>query len=145
MIAASNLVKSILTEAVEVKALQGVCLRSRSVRSSHSSSLGKRQDDASASVSLRDLVRVRVETMADGSNKVGFLKWFAGGAASALSGFSVMTVVIALTVVYVVVHYRFASLTADTTALLPLLLTAAIAVPEMLVKLISLHSVTRSV
>ena len=77
-------------------------------------------------------------TMADGLNKVGFLKWFAGGAASALSGYSVMTILVALTIVYFVVHYMFASLTAHTTALLPVLLTAAIAVPEMPVKLISL-------
>jgi di/tricarboxylate transporter len=77
-------------------------------------------------------------TMADGLNKVGFLKWFAGGAASALSGYSVMTIVVALTVVYFVVHYMFASLTAHTTVLLPVLLTAAIAVPEMSVKLIAL-------
>ncbi|HEX9142885.1 MAG TPA: anion permease [Candidatus Binatia bacterium] len=77
-------------------------------------------------------------TMADGLNKVGFLKWFAGGAASAMGGYSVMTIVVLLTVVYFVVHYMFASLTAHTTALLPVLLTAAIAVPEMPVKLISL-------
>ena len=77
-------------------------------------------------------------TMADGLNKVGFLKWFAGGAAEAMSGYSVMTIVILLTVVYFVVHYMFASLTAHTTALLPVLLTAAIAVPGMPVKLISL-------
>ena len=76
--------------------------------------------------------------MAEGVNRVGFLKWFAGGAAGALSGYSVMTIVIALTVIYFVVHYMFASLTAHTTALLPVLLTAAIAVPEMPVKLISL-------
>src|SRR5512132_4100379 len=77
-------------------------------------------------------------TMADGLNKVGFLKWFAGGAAGALGGYPVMTIVVSLTVVYFVVHYMFASLTAHTTALLPVLLTAAIAVPEMPVKLISL-------
>lgn len=77
-------------------------------------------------------------TMADGLNKVGFLKWFAGGAATALGGYAVMTIVIALTIVYFVVHYMFASLTAHTTALLPVLLTAAIAVPDMPVKLISL-------
>ena len=77
-------------------------------------------------------------TMADGLNKVGFLKWFAVGSAGALSGYSVMTIVIALTVIYFVVHYMFASLTAHTTALLPVLLTAAIAVPDMPVKLISL-------
>jgi L-tartrate/succinate antiporter len=77
-------------------------------------------------------------TMADGLNKVGFLKWFAVGAAGALSGYSVMTIVIALTAVYFVVHYMFASLTAHTTALLPVLLMAAMAVPEMPVKLISL-------
>jgi L-tartrate/succinate antiporter len=77
-------------------------------------------------------------TLADGLNKVGFLKWFAGGAASAMGGYSVMAIVIMLTVVYFVVHYMFASLTAHTTALLPVLLTAAIAVPDMPVKLISL-------
>jgi L-tartrate/succinate antiporter len=77
-------------------------------------------------------------TMADGLNKVGFLKWFASGAASALSGYSVIAIVVALTVVYFVIHYMFASLTAHTTALLPVLLTAAIAVPDMPVKLISL-------
>jgi len=77
-------------------------------------------------------------TMADGLNKVGFLKWFASGAAGALSGYPVMTIVVALTVVYFIVHYMFASLTAHTTALLPVLLTAAIAVPDMPVKMISL-------
>ena len=77
-------------------------------------------------------------TMADGLNKVGFLKWFAGGAAGAMSGYSVMAIVIMLTVVYFVVHYMFASLTAHVTALLPVLLTAAIAMPGMPVKLISL-------
>jgi len=77
-------------------------------------------------------------TMADGLSRVGFLKWFAGGAAGALTGYSVMTIVVALTVVYFVVHYMFASLTAHTTALLPVLLTAAIAVPDMPVKLIAL-------
>jgi len=77
-------------------------------------------------------------TMADGLNKVGFLKWFAGGAATAMSEYSVMAIVIMLTIVYFVVHYMFASLTAHTTALLPVLLTAAVAVPEMPVKLISL-------
>jgi L-tartrate/succinate antiporter len=77
-------------------------------------------------------------TMADGLNKVGFLKWFAGGAAGAMGGYSVMTIVVLLTAVYFVVHYMFASLTAHTTALLPVLLTAAIAVPDMPVKLISL-------
>jgi L-tartrate/succinate antiporter len=77
-------------------------------------------------------------TMADGLNRVGFLKWFSVGAAGAMSGYSVTTIVVMLTVVYFVVHYMFASLTAHTTALLPVLLTAAIAVPEMPVKLISL-------
>jgi L-tartrate/succinate antiporter len=77
-------------------------------------------------------------TLADGLNKVGFLKWFAGGAAAAMSGYSVLTIVVLLTVVYFVIHYMFASLTAHTTALLPVLLTAAIAVPDMPVKLIAL-------
>ena len=77
-------------------------------------------------------------TLADGLNKVGFLKWFAAAAAGALSGYSVTTIVIALTVIYFIVHYMFASLTAHTTALLPVFLTAAIAVPEMPVTMIAL-------
>ena len=76
--------------------------------------------------------------MADGLNKVGFLKWFAGGPAGALSGYPVMTIVMALTVVYFGVHYMFASLTAQTTALLPVLLTAAVAALEMPLSWISL-------
>ena len=44
----------------------------------------------------------------------------------------------ALTVIYVVVHYMFTSLTAPTSALLPGLLSVAIAVPNIPVKLISL-------
>jgi L-tartrate/succinate antiporter len=77
-------------------------------------------------------------TMADGLNKVGFLKWFATAASGALSGFSVMTVMMFLVVIFFATHYMFASLTAHTTALLPVLLVAAIAVPEMPVKLIAL-------
>jgi L-tartrate/succinate antiporter len=61
-----------------------------------------------------------------------------GVAAGAVSGYCVMTIVIALTPVYVVVHYVFASLTANTTELLPVLLTVATAVLEMALKPISL-------
>jgi L-tartrate/succinate antiporter len=43
-----------------------------------------------------------------------------------------------LVIVFFVVHYMFASLTAHTTALLPVLLVAAIAVPDMPVRLVAL-------
>jgi L-tartrate/succinate antiporter len=77
-------------------------------------------------------------TMADGLNKVGFLKWFAGATSGAMSGFPVMITMVLLVIVFFVVHYMFASLTAHTTALLPVLLVAAIAVPDMPVRLVAL-------
>jgi L-tartrate/succinate antiporter len=77
-------------------------------------------------------------TMADGLNKVGFLKWFAGATSGAMSGFPVMVTMVLLVIVFFVVHYMFASLTAHTTALLPVLLVAAIAVPDMPVRLVAL-------
>jgi L-tartrate/succinate antiporter len=76
--------------------------------------------------------------MADGLNKVGFLKWFAGATSGAMSGFPVMITMVLLVIVFFVVHYMFASLTAHTTALLPVLLVAAIAVPDMPVRLVAL-------
>ncbi|MCB0253396.1 MAG: anion permease [Anaerolineae bacterium] len=68
-------------------------------------------------------------TLAGGLSKVGFVSWFADSAAVLLEGFSPMVVMIALVVVFYFVHYFFASVTAQTTAVLPVFLAAGAAVP----------------
>lgn len=68
-------------------------------------------------------------TLADGLAKVGFLKWFANTAAASMVGYSPTTVIMLLVVLFFVVHYLFASLTAHVTALLPVFLTTAAAIP----------------
>jgi len=65
---------------------------------------------------------------------VGFLKWFAALAAGAMSGFSVTTVMIALILLFFFIHYMFASLTAHTTALLPVFLATAMSIPGIPMK-----------
>jgi di/tricarboxylate transporter len=52
------------------------------------------------------------------------LKWCGSAAAAAMSDYSAMAIVM-LTIVYFVVHYMFASLTADTPTLLAVLLTTS--------------------
>ncbi len=69
--------------------------------------------------------------MADGLNRVGFLKWFAGGVAARLEGLPVMAAMVALLMVFFVAHYLFASLTAHTTALLPVMLAAGSTIPGL--------------
>jgi L-tartrate/succinate antiporter len=73
-------------------------------------------------------------TLADGLNKVGFVKWFATGAAVHVAGFGPALVVALLTALVFAVHYLFASLTAHTTAVLPVILAAGAAVPGVPVK-----------
>ncbi len=68
-------------------------------------------------------------TLADGLAKVGFLKWFATTSAAAMAGYSPTTIIVMLLVLFFVVHYLFASLTAHVTALLPVFLTTASAIP----------------
>jgi L-tartrate/succinate antiporter len=73
-------------------------------------------------------------TLADGLSKVGFLTWFAKIAADALKGMPIMVMLVLFVALFFLIHYMFASLTAHTTALLPVILVAAIAVPGMPVK-----------
>ena len=77
-------------------------------------------------------------TLANGLSRVGFLPWFAATAANALGGRSATMKVALLVVVFFVSHYLFASLTAHATAMLPVLLTAAVALPELPVPVVSL-------
>jgi L-tartrate/succinate antiporter len=72
--------------------------------------------------------------IAEGLNKVGFVAWFAKGAAASLAGLSPVAVMAALVAIFFVVHYLFASLTAHTTAVLPVVLAAGIGVPGIPVK-----------
>jgi L-tartrate/succinate antiporter len=72
--------------------------------------------------------------LADGLNKVGFIAWFARGSAYALSGFSPIVVMAGLITLFFLVHYLFASITAHTTAVLPVVLAAGAAIPGMPLK-----------
>jgi L-tartrate/succinate antiporter len=70
-------------------------------------------------------------TLAGGLNRVGFIKWFAGGAATLMGGMSPLVIMVLLVVLFYVMHYMFASTTAHTTALLPVFLVAGAAVPGL--------------
>ena len=76
--------------------------------------------------------------MADGLAKVGFLGWFAKFAAASMSGFSIGALIVGFVLLFFFVHYMFASLTAHTTALLPVVLATAATVPEMPMKTLAL-------
>jgi len=76
--------------------------------------------------------------LADGLGKVGFLKWFAALAAQAMSGFSVTALMVALILLFFFIHYLFASLTAHTTALLPVFLATVANIPGIPMKTFAL-------
>jgi len=76
--------------------------------------------------------------LADGLNKVGFLKWFAASTSAMLEGLPVMGIVVAMVAVYFLVHYMFASLTAHATALMPVFLAAVATVPNMPLMLVAM-------
>jgi L-tartrate/succinate antiporter len=72
--------------------------------------------------------------LADGLNKSGFVAWLAGSAAERMDRLSPTAILFMLVAVFFVVHYLFASLTAHTTAVLPLILAAGAAVPGLPVR-----------
>jgi len=76
--------------------------------------------------------------LADGLGRVGFLKWFAALAAGAMSGFSVTVLMLALLLLFFFIHYMFASLTAHTTALLPVILATVMSIPAIPLKTFSI-------
>lgn len=67
--------------------------------------------------------------LADGLNRTGFVAWFAGFVSAHLHGLSPETAMVALVIVFCVAHYLFASVTAHTTAVLPVMLAAGAAIP----------------
>jgi L-tartrate/succinate antiporter len=68
-------------------------------------------------------------TLADGLNKVGFVKWFAEMVAAQLGAVSPIVALLVLLAVFFFSHYMFASVTAHTTAMLPVMLAAGSAIP----------------
>ncbi|HET8996907.1 MAG TPA: anion permease [Acetobacteraceae bacterium] len=70
-------------------------------------------------------------TLAEGLAKAGFIAWFAAFVAAHVGGMSPTVMIMALVAIYFLSHYMFASLTAHTTAMLPLMLAAAISIPGM--------------
>jgi L-tartrate/succinate antiporter len=76
--------------------------------------------------------------LADGLNRVGFVGWFGNHAAVLLAGHSPMTVMVLLVVLFFGIHYLFASLTAHTTAVLPVIFAAGMAVPDLPVRTFAL-------
>ncbi len=77
-------------------------------------------------------------TLADGLGRVGFLSWFATTVASSVGGIPGTGKVAVLVVVFFVAHYMFASVTAHATALLPVVLTAVVAIPDLPITVVAL-------
>ncbi len=69
--------------------------------------------------------------LADGLNRVGFVKWFAEAVGGHMGGLSPTVAMIALVALFFVTHYLFASITAHTTALLPVMLAVGATIPGM--------------
>ena len=67
--------------------------------------------------------------LADGLNRVGFVKWFAVSVGGQLGGVSPVIAVVALLVINFFGHYLFASITAHVTAMIPVLLAVASTIP----------------
>jgi L-tartrate/succinate antiporter len=66
------------------------------------------------------------------------LPWFAAAIASSVGGLPVAIAVAVVVAVFFVAHYMFASLTAHTTALLPVMLGAVVLVPGIPVVVLSM-------
>jgi L-tartrate/succinate antiporter len=70
-------------------------------------------------------------TLADGLSRAGFVKWFAEFAAAHVGGLPPTLILMSLVAIYFVAHYMFASLTAHTTAMMPMMLAAGMAIPGL--------------
>jgi len=70
-------------------------------------------------------------TLAGGLSKVGFIKWFADYVGTHLVGLPPTATILVLVTVYYFSHYMFASLTAHTTALMPVMLGVGLAIPGL--------------
>ena len=77
-------------------------------------------------------------TLADGLKLVKFLDWFALLIAGVLKGIPVVTALLLFVAIFFIIHYMFASVTAHVAALLPVFLTAAMAIPGMPITLLAM-------
>jgi L-tartrate/succinate antiporter len=69
--------------------------------------------------------------LADGLNRTGFVRWFADLVAAHMGGFSASGAMIGLVVVFYLMHYLFASITAHVTAMLPVFLAVGSTIPGL--------------
>ena len=69
--------------------------------------------------------------LADGLGRTGFVKWFADAIASHMTGFSPTVAAVVLVLIFFFTHYLFASVSAHTTAMLPVMLAVGSTVPGM--------------
>ncbi len=69
--------------------------------------------------------------LAEGLTRTGFITWFAQTVGAHLGGLSPTLTVIALIAGYFFSHYMFASLTAHTTAMMPVMLAVAVSIPGL--------------
>jgi L-tartrate/succinate antiporter len=69
--------------------------------------------------------------LADGLNRVGFVKWFADTVGAHMGGFSPFAAMLVLVLVFYFTHYMFASITAHVTAMLPVMLAVGATIPGM--------------
>jgi L-tartrate/succinate antiporter len=67
--------------------------------------------------------------LAGGLSKTGFIQWFASIVARHMSGLPPTTTVVGLIAIYFLSHYMFASLTAHTSALMPVMLAVGMHIP----------------
>lgn len=67
--------------------------------------------------------------MASGLTRSGFIDWFAKSMSTHLEGFSANTTVIVLVLVFYFAHYLFASLSAHTATMLPVILAVGKGIP----------------
>jgi L-tartrate/succinate antiporter len=70
-------------------------------------------------------------TLAGGLAKTGFVSWFAASVAGNLLGLTPTMAVVSLVSVYFLSHYMFASLTAHTSAMLPVMLAVGMKIPDV--------------
>jgi L-tartrate/succinate antiporter len=76
--------------------------------------------------------------MAEGLSSVGFLSWFGTQAAAYMTRIPLVPMMIAAVAAFFIIHYLFASITAQATALLPVFLLAVLSVPGVPAKALTL-------
>jgi L-tartrate/succinate antiporter len=72
--------------------------------------------------------------LADGLNRVGFVKWFAETVAHHLTAVSPVVAMVILVAVFFISHYMFASVTAHVTAMMPVMLAVGATIPNLPMK-----------